>query len=126
MTWVAGLVILAAGLAWSSLPRHPLRPPSSSNLARSLNTPAPDDDRTWRWSVTRAQASQGALVVTADVLDMAESLAIAHEIVEPVQGKYSEVLVYLHLHGATSQFAGRRVQWTRNDGYKETVLDANP
>ena len=120
------MAILAAGLAWSSLPRHPPRPPSSSNLARSLNTPAPDDDRTWRWSVTRAQASQGALVVTADVLDMAESLAIAQEIVEPVQGKYSEVLVYLRLHGATSQFAGRRVQWTSGGGYQEMSLDPAP
>jgi hypothetical protein len=120
------MAVLAAGLGWGSLPRHPLRPPSSSSLARSLNTPVPDDDRTWRWSVTRAQASQGALVVTADVLDMAESLAIAHEIVEPVQGKYSEVLVYLHLYGAKSQFAGRRVQWTRAGGYKEIALDASP
>lgn len=120
------MAILAVGLAWSSLPRHPLRPPSSSDLARSLNTPAPDDDRTWRWSVTRAQASQGALVVTADVLDMPESLAIAREIVEPVQGKYTEVLIYLHQHGAKSQFAGRRVQWTPTGGYKETALDASP
>ena len=126
MTWVAGMAMLAAGLAWSSLPRHPLRPPSSSNLARSLNAPAPDGDRTWRWSVTRAQASQGALVVTADVLDMAESLAIAHEIVEPVQGKYTEVLIYLRPYGAKTKFAARRIQWTPGDGYRETALDASP
>jgi hypothetical protein len=120
------MAMLAAGLAWGSLPRHPLRPPSSSNLARSINTAAPDDDRAWRWSVTRAQASQGALVVTADVLDMAESLAIAHEIVEPVQGKYTEVLVYLHRFGDKTPFAARRVQWTPGRGYKETELDAVP
>ena len=126
MTWVAGLAMLAAGLAWSGMPRHPLRPPSSSNLARSLNTTAPEDDRTWRWSVTRAQASQGALVVTADVLDMRESLGIAQEIVEPVQGKYTEVLIYLHQFGAKTPFARRRIQWTPRDGYKETELDATP
>ena len=120
------MALLAAGLAWSSLPRHPQRPPSSSTLARSLNVPVPHDDRTWRWSVTRAQASQGALVVTADVLDMAESMDVAHQIVEPVRAKYSEVLVYLHAHGSKSQFAGRRVQWTRAGGYKETVLDDSP
>ena len=120
------MALLAAGLAWSSLPRHPQRPPSSSTLARSLNVPVPHDDRTWRWSVTRAQASQGALVVTADVLDMAESLDVAHQIVEPVQGKYSEVLVYLHMYGAKTPFAARRVQWTRTDGYKETMLDSAP
>ena len=127
VTWVAGMAMIAAGLAWSTLPRHLQRPPSSSNLARSLNTPAPDDDdRSWRWSVTRAQASQGALVVTADVLDMAESLGIAEQIVEPVQGKYTEVLIYLHQFGAKTPFARRRIQWTPRDGYKETELDAAP
>jgi hypothetical protein len=120
------MALLAAGLAWSSLPPHPRRPPSSSDLARSLNVRQADDDRTWRWSVTRAQASQGALVVTADVLDMTDSLDVAHQIVEPVQAKYSEVLVYLHLHGARTQFAARRVQWTRTGGYVETPLDAAP
>jgi len=126
VTWVAGMAMLAAGLAWSSLPRHPLRPPSSSNLARALNAPAPDDDRTWRWAVTHAQASQGALVVTADVLDMAESLVIAQAIVEPVQGKYTEVLIYLRPHGAKTRFAARRIQWTPGGGYRETALDASP
>lgn len=120
------MALLAAGLAWSSLPRHPQRPPSSSNLARSLNTLAPDDDRTWRSSVTRAQASQGALVVTVDVLEMSESLDIARQIVEPVRTKYDEVLIYMHQHGAKSRFAGRRVQWTETGGYKETALDASP
>jgi len=126
VTWVAGLAVLAAGLGWSSLPPHPRRPPSSSGLARSLNVPAPNDDRTWRWSVTRAQTSQGALVVTADVLDMRESLGIAQEIVEPVQGKYTEVLIYLHQFGAKTQYAARRVQWTRDGGYAEMALDAAP
>ena len=126
MTWVAGLAVLAAGLAWSSLPPHPRRPPSSSGLARSLNVPARDDDRTWRWSVTRAQTSQGALVVTADVLDMSESLTVARQIVEPVQKNYTEVLIYLHQFGAKTQFAGRRVVWTARDGYTEMTLDAAP
>ena len=120
------MALLAAGLAWSSLPPHPPRPPSSSGLARSLNVPAPDDDRTWRWSVTRAQASQGALIVTADVLDMSESLDVAQQIVEPVQAKYTEVLIYLHQYGAKTQYAARRVQWTPGEGYKETALDASP
>ena len=120
------MALFAAGLGWSSLPQHPRRPHSSSGLARSLNVPVPDDDREWRWSVTRAQASQGALVVTADVLDMSESLIVARAIVEPVQGKYGEVLIYLHQFGAKTPFAGRRIQWTPRDGYKETALDSGP
>ncbi len=65
-------------------------------------------------------------MVTADVLDLAESLDVAHAIVEPVQDRYGEVLVYLHQFGAKTQFAGRRVQWTATGGYRETVLDASP
>jgi hypothetical protein len=120
------MALLAGGLIWSTLPPHPQRPPSSSDLARSLNVAVPDDEREWRWSVTRAQASQGALVVTADVLDMAESMDVARQIVEPVQTKYTEVLIYLHLHGAKTPFAARRVQWTRAAGYRETTLDSTP
>ena len=117
--------MMGAGLEWGTLPRHPPRPPSPSNLARALNAAAPDD-RTWRWSVTHAQASQGALVVNADVLDLVESLQCARAIVEPVRGRYTEVLVYLRQFGSKSHYAGRRVQWTATGGYKETVLDASP
>lgn len=125
VTWAAGLSLFAAVLRWTGPPHHPPRPPTTSALARALNAAAPDD-QAWRWSVTHAQASQGALVVEADVLDLAESLTSARAIVEPVRGRYTEVLVYLRQSGATGHFAARRVQWTPTGGYVEIGLQTGP
>ncbi|HEY6506789.1 MAG TPA: hypothetical protein VIY56_02175 [Vicinamibacterales bacterium] len=125
VTWAAGLLLFAAVLRWTGSPRYPPRPPSTSALARSLNAGQPDD-RAWRWSVTHARASQGALVVEAVTLDPTEALSNAREIVEPVQSRYSEVLVYLRPPNAKGTLASRRVQWTRTGGYVETRLTGGP
>ena len=119
------MVIFVAALRWTGPDRHPPRPPTTSGLARSLNAAEPDDTR-WRWSVTHAQASQGALVVETDVIDLSESMASARAIVEPIRGQYSEVLVYVRRTGAPSPFASRRVQWTPSGGFVEIPLDDAP
>jgi hypothetical protein len=118
--WLGALLLFAAGLAWNGAPRHPRRPPAQSALARSLNGTQPVND--WRWSVTHAQASQGALVVEVDVMDLAEALASAQAIVEPVRTHYREVLIYLRQTGSVRPFAAKRVQWTPGRGYVETAL----
>jgi hypothetical protein len=123
--WIASVVIFAAALLWTGPGRHPPRPPTTSGLARSLNASEPDDRR-WRWSVTHAQASQGALVVEADVIDLSEAMASARAIVEPIRGQYSEVLVYVRRTGAPGHFASRRVQWTPSGGFVEIPLDDAP
>ena len=120
--WIASVVIFAAAMRWTGPGRHPPRPPTTSGLARSLNAAEPDDSR-WRWSVTHAQASQGALVVEADVIDLSEAMASARAIVEPIRGRYSEVLVYVRRAGAPGRFASRRVQWTPSGGFVEIPLD---
>ena len=114
-----------AVLRWTGPGRHPPRPPTTSGLARSLNA-AESDDRRWRWSVTHAQASQGALVVEADVIDLSEAMASARAIVEPIRGHYSEVLIYVRRTGAPGRFASRRVQWTPSGGFVEIPLDDAP
>ena len=123
--WVVVVALFAATLWWTGPGRHPPRPPSTSGLARALNAAEPDD-RQWRWSVTHAQASQGALVVEAEVIDLAEAMSSARAIVEPVRTQYSEVLVYLRRTGAPGRFAARRVQWTSSGGYVETALHDGP
>jgi len=119
------VVIFAAVLRWPGPGRHPPRPLTTSGLARSLNAAEPDDGR-WRWSVTHAHASQGALVVEADVIDVSEAMASARAIVEPIRGQYSEVLVYLRRTGAPGRFASRRVQWTPSGGFVEIPLNDAP
>jgi hypothetical protein len=76
--------------------------------------------------VTHAQASQGALVVEADVIDLSEAMACARAIVGPVRSRYSEVLIYLRQAGAPGRFASRRVQWTSAGGFVEIPLQAEP
>ena len=125
IAWLAALVLFGAALRWNGAARRPPRPPSTSALARSLN-PAQPGDRSWRWWVTRAHASQGALVVEADVVDLAESLAAARAIVEPVRARYTEVLVYLRQSDTKGRFAARRVQWTQAAGYVEMGLQDGP
>ena len=119
------MALFASALRWTGPGRHPPRPPTTSGLARSLNAAEPDDHH-WRWSVTHAQASQGALVVEADVLDLSEAMASARAIVEPVRNQYSEVLVYVRRTGTPGRFASRRVQWTRAVGFVEIPLDDTP
>jgi hypothetical protein len=123
--WIVAVAIFVAALRWTGPGRHPPRPPATSGLARSLNAAEPDDRR-WRWSVTHAQASQGALVVEADVVELSEAMASARAIVEPVRNQYSEVLVYLRRTGAPGRFASRRVQWTSAGGFIEIPLDDAP
>ena len=123
--WLIVVALFAATLRWTGPGRHPPRPASTSGLARSLNAAEPDD-RHWRWSVTHAQASQGALVVEAEVIDLADTLVSAQAIVGPVQARYSEVLVYVRRAGAPGRFASRRVQWTSASGYIETPLGDDP
>lgn len=123
--WMTVATMFAASMWWTGPSRHPPRPPATSELARMLNA-STASDRRWRWSVTRAQASQGALVVEADVIDLEEALASARAIVEPVRGRYSEVLIYLRRTGAPGRFAARRVQWTPAGGFVETALQDGP
>lgn len=125
VTWVAGLSLFAAVLRWTGAPGHPPRPPGASALARSLNATQPDA-RAWRWSVTHARASQGALVIEAVMPKPADALSNAREIVEPVRWKYSEVLVYVRGSSAPGTLASRRVQWTPAGGYVETVFAVGP
>ena len=120
--WTAVVTIFAASMWWTGPGRHPPRPPATSSLARALNAAEPDD-RTWRWSVTHAQASQGALVVQADVVDLSEAMASARAIVEPLRSRYSEILIYLRRTGAPTRFASRRVQWTSTGGFVELALE---
>lgn len=122
--WIVGVALFAAAIRWTGPGRHPPRPPTSSGLARTLNAAEPGDR--WRWSVTHAQASQGALVVEAEVIDLSEAMASARAIVDPVRSQYSEVLVYLRRSGAPGRFASRRVQWTSTTGFVETPLPDQP
>ena len=51
--------------------------------------------------------------------------AIAIQIMKPVRSRgYEEILVYVRVPGGDIDAATRRIQWTPNGGYVETVYGA--
>ncbi len=94
---VAGL--LTMGLAWIALSLGPDPPP--------------------RWTITKRVSAHRALVVEVDTPHLEEAATIARTIADPVQPRFTEILVFFHRPGGHE--LRRRVQWTREHGYVETV-----
>ena len=122
----ASLVIVAlCGLAIRlALPHQTITAQPSSGLARSLN---PDNARippgAESWVVTTATSARNMLVVEVQAVRLEEAMEIARAIVEPVlPKKYEEILIYVHPPGGFSDGPMRRVQWTPQAGYVETVF----
>jgi hypothetical protein len=71
------------------------------------------------WRVTGASAAEGILVVEVAADRPGDALAIAGEIVAPLDDTYEEVLVYVR--GATPAPGAltHRVQWTPAGGFTE-------
>lgn len=124
LTWFAAMGLFAAALHWSVFPANRLPShPAPSSLARSLNDTRPADG-TPTWAVVGAASAHEALVIEVETLHVEEALLVAEEIVEPVRGKYNEVLIYLRRAG--SRDTARRVQWTPGGGYVELVYAPAP
>ncbi len=72
-----------------------------------------------RWTITHRVAAHRALVIEVDTRRPEQALAIAHDIVEPERERFEEVLVFINRPGRRDML--RRVQWTPQHGYVETV-----
>jgi hypothetical protein len=95
----AGAGLLTSGLVW---------------LVVSLGPPPPP-----RWVETGRVSAHRTLVVQVDTKYPEEATAIARAIGDPVRERFTEILVYFHRPGVRDML--RRVQWTREHGYVETV-----
>jgi hypothetical protein len=119
------LIVGLCGLAIRyALPHQTITAQPSSGLARSLNA---DDARVpagaESWVVTTATSARNMLVVEVQAVRLEEAMDIAKAIVEPVLPKnYEEILIYVHPPGGFSDGPMRRVQWTPQNGYVETVF----
>jgi hypothetical protein len=118
------IVSLAALGFRLAMPSQTITAQPTSGLARSLN---PDDARippgSESWVVTSATSAHRALVVEVQAVRLEDALEIASAVVEPVVIKgYEEILVYVHPPGGFSDGPMRRVQWTPQGGFVETVF----
>jgi hypothetical protein len=111
----------------SQVRRVNVTPHSTSALARVLNQardssafgPGPD------WIVTKANSAHRAMVVEVEAQRLEEARAIAIHIVQPLRSRgYEEILIYVRVPRGGIDAAMRRIQWTPNGGFVETVYDA--
>jgi hypothetical protein len=122
---VASLAVIgmvAAMLRVSSESRPPERPATTLagrlNQARSPSASGAEEG----WSVTMANSAHHAMVVEIEAQHPQNALTIAEEVVAPMRSRgYEEILIYVRPQGGGPDAPVRRIQWTRNGGFVETV-----
>lgn len=129
---VALLVTLGAFLFMSERPATSPRPSSAaasaSTLARILSDARESSPTALSnsWRVIEANSAHNVLVVEVEAERLEDAREIAEEVVEPVRSRgYLEVLVYIRPAGGGDEAAMRRVQWTPEGGFVETIYEAS-
>jgi len=123
VAWLAAFGLFAAVVEWSARPRPTPTPPALTDLVRALNrmeTPSPFAKHE-PWVVTRASSARRAMVMDVEADRPEDAQKIALEIVEPLRAKYEEVLIYVRPIGSPISGVTRRIQWTPDDGFVETI-----
>ena len=69
------------------------------------------------YTIVKMATAHGALTVEVEVDSAADTSSIARRLVEPVQNRYAEVLVYFYDRSADGPLPISRVQWTAERGY---------
>jgi hypothetical protein len=120
--WVAaasGIGLMAVTIY--ELKRTPAARPEPMPIDR-LPTRAPHRSLN-RWTVTEHLSAHHVLIAQVETDYLAEAVAIAQQLTEPVKSKYAEVLIYFHRPGRPDALPPRRVQWTLKTGYVETRFE---
>ena len=72
------------------------------------------------WEILEMATAHGAFTVEVEVAPHVDTTALARRLVEPLQPRYAEVLVYFYDREPSSDLPSLRIQWTAADGYRET------
>ena len=118
--WSVALCVTGTlGLVGYELTRGGRIVPHATSIER---LPARQNHNRWaRWSITEHLSAHHVLIAHVETDHLQEALGIAQQIVEPLPRGYAEVMIYFHRPGRPDTLAPRRVQWTTQTGYVETV-----
>lgn len=93
----------------------------------TVDAPAPSDAEEAQlrlvnddWSIVEMATAHGAFTIEVEIADGVDTAGLARSLIEPLQDRYAEVLVYFHDRDAQSDLPRLRVQWTAAAGYAET------
>ena len=120
--WIAaaGTVATLGYIGYGMTRNGPVRP----KPATIERLPARQKHNPWaRWSITEHKSAHHVLIAHVETEYLAEAVAIAQQIAEPVKSDYAEVLIYFHRPGRPDLLAPRRVQWSARTGYVESVYE---
>jgi hypothetical protein len=121
---VALMVILAALLVAVRKPGPALATQVSSAVPEPPPAPPRAGERYPGWTVTRAYSAHHMLIVEVDTDLPNTARTIAAQLVEPLKGRYDEILVYVRRpDDPKDELPARRIQWTPRRGYVETIFN---
>ena len=107
---IAVLLVAIAGCGGGA-GETPAQPPAGEASLLLVN-----DD----WQIVEMATAHGAFTIEVEMAEGVDTDEIARSLVEPLQDRYAEVLVYFHARDAQTDLPQLRVQWTASGGYTET------
>lgn len=72
------------------------------------------------WRIVEMATAHGAFTIEVEMAEGVDTDEIARSLIQPLQDRYAEVLVYFHTRDAQTDLPEIRVQWTVAGGYVET------
>ena len=72
------------------------------------------------WQIVEMATAHGAFTIEVEMAEGVDTDEIARSLIQPLQNRYAEVLVYFHARDAQTELPELRVQWTAAGGYVET------
>ena len=89
----------------------PAQPPAGEASLRLVN-----ED----WRIVEMATAHGAFTIEVEMAEGVDTAEVARSLIQPLQDRYAEVLVYFHARDAQTDLPEIRVQWTAAGGYVET------
>ena len=94
---------------------------SDSTLDRTV-VPSGSSLSNEAWRIVKMATAHDVFTIEIEVDDLARARSVAEELLIPLKGNYSEILIYVYAEGEGEggHIPAKRIQWTAADGLIET------